>query len=120
MTVPGHRQLVYVDSDPVLRRLADATFRGEYIVESAASVEDLDDRIEPEVAMINLSDTAYPQPIWDSFCQQWPTVPVVIVLTTEAAAERDREALWALGPASMVVNPFSPDAMPRGVAAALS
>ena len=120
MTVPGHRQLVYVDSDPALRRLADATFRGEYIVESAASVEDLDDGIEPEVAMINLSDTAHPQPIWDSFCQQWPTVPVVIVLTMEAAIELDREALWALGPASMVVNPFSPDAMRRGVAAALS
>ncbi len=116
----GHPVLAYVDADPALRRFADTTFRGEYIVEAVASVEDMDDRIEPTVAIINLSDTTDPQPIWDQLCRQWPSVPAVMVLTTEAAIERDREALWALGPASIVVNPFSADALRRGVAAALA
>ena len=89
-------------------------------MEAVASVEDMDDRMEPAVAIINLSDTTDPQPIWDRLCRQWPTVPAMMVLTTEAAIEQDREALWALGPASIVVNPFSPDAMRRGVAAALA
>jgi hypothetical protein len=44
----------------------------------------------------------------------------VVVLTKKAAIKQDREALWALGPASIVVNPYSPDALRRGVVAALS
>ena len=120
MTRTGYPLLVYVDSDPALRRLADATFGDEYIVESVASVEDLGGEIEPAVAVINLSDAADPRPVWDQLTHRWPTVPTVVVLTTEASADQDREALWALGPASIVVNPFSPDAMRRGVAVALS
>ncbi len=73
------------------------------------------------MAVINLSDAADPKPVWDQLTHQWPTVPVVVVvLTTGASADQDREALWALGPASVVVNPFSPDAMRRGVVVALS
>jgi CheY-like chemotaxis protein len=120
MTVPGYPLLLYVDSDPALRRLADATFRTEYIVEAVASVEETYDGIEPAVAVINLSDEADPQRVWDILTERWPMVPAVVVLTTEAAMEKDREAFWALEPASMVVNPFSPDAMHRGVTVALS
>ncbi len=120
MTVPGYPILLYVDSDPVLRRSADATFRGEYIVEAVASVEEVQDGIEPAVAVINLSDETNPQPVWDRLTERWPMVPAVVVLTTEAAIEKDRETFWALDPASMVVNPFSRDAMRRGVTAALS
>ncbi len=46
-------------------------------------------------------------------------VPVVVVLSADAAIERDREVLWALGPA-IVVNPLAPGALRRAVAAALS
>jgi len=120
MARTGYLLLLYVDSDPGLRRLADATFGDEYIVESVASVEDLGGDIEPAVAVINLSDAADPKTVWDQLTHRWPTVPTVVVLTTEASADQDREALWALGPASVVVNPFSPDAMRRGVAVALS
>ena len=120
MTVPGYPLLLYVDSDAALRRLADATFRGEYIVEAVASVEEMHDGIEPAVAVINLSDETDPRPVWDRLTGRWPMVPAVVVLTTEAAIEKDREAFWALDPASIVVNPFSPDAMRRGVTAALS
>ncbi len=120
MNVFGYPHLVYVDSDPAMRRLADATFRGEYIVEAVASVEEMHDDIEPAVAVINLSDETDPQPVWDRLTGRWPTVPAVVVLTTEAAIEKDREVFWALDPASIVVNPFSPDAMRRGVTAALS
>ncbi len=116
----GYPLLLYVDSDPGLRRLADAIFHDEYLVESAASVEAMSADIEPAVVVINLSDVADPKPIWARLRHRWPTVPTVVVLTTEAAAEQDHEALWALGPASIVVNPFSPEAMRRGVAAALS
>ena len=120
MARTGYPLLLYVDSDPGLRRLTDATFGDEYIVESVASVEDLGGDIEPAVAVINLSDAADPRPVWDQLTHQWPTVRTVVVLTTEASADQDREALWALGPASVVVNPFSPDAMRRGVVVALS
>ena len=123
MTTSGYPLMLYVDSDPRLRRLADVTFRGEYIVESIASVDDMDgidSRLEPVVAVVNLSESTDPSQIWDRLCQQWPTVPAVMVLTIEAAIEQDREVLWALGPASIVVNPFSGDAMRRGVATALS
>ena len=120
MTVFGYPLLLYVDSDPALRRLADATFRAEYIVEAVASVEEMYDGIEPAVAVINLSDEADPQRVWDILTERLPMVPAVVVLTTEAAIEKDREAFWALEPASMVVNPFSPDAMHRGVTLALS
>ncbi len=61
----GYPLLLYVDSDPALRRLADAIFGDEYIVESVASVEDLGGDIEPAVAVINLSDAAGPRPVWD-------------------------------------------------------
>ncbi len=120
MARTGYPLLLYVDSDPALRRLADATFHNEYIVESVASVEDTGGDIEPAVVVINLSHVADPRPVWDQLTYLWPTVPAVVVLTTEAAADQDQEALWELGPASIVVNPFSPDAMRRGVAAALS
>ncbi len=120
MARTGYPLLLYVDSDPALRRLADATFRDEYVVESVASIEDMADGIDPAVVVINLSDTADPKPVWDQLTNRWPTVPAVVVLTPEAAADQDHEALWELGPAAIVVNPFSPDAMRRGVAAALS
>ena len=116
----GFPLLLYVDSDPALRRLADAMFHDEYIVESVASVEDMSADIEPAVVAINLSDVADPKPVLDRLRHRWPTVPTVVVLTTEAAAEQDHEALWELGPASIVVNPYSPEAMRRGVAEALS
>ncbi len=120
MTVPGYPLLLYVDTDPAMRRLADATFRGEYIVEAVASVEEMHDGIEPAVVVINLSDETDPQPVWDRLKGRWPTVPTVVVLTTEAGIEKAREALWALDPSSIVVNPFAPDAMRRGVTVALS
>jgi hypothetical protein len=45
---------------------------------------------------------------------------VVVVLSSEAAVGLDREALWVLGPASIVVNPLAPGALRNAVAAALS
>ncbi len=120
MTGRGHPLLVYVDADAALRRFAVTTFRDEYIVESVATVEEIHSVIEPAVAIINLSDATDLQPVWDGLTGRWPSVPAVVVLTKEAAIKRDREALWALGPASIVVNPYSPEAMRRGVVAALS
>jgi hypothetical protein len=120
MTGRGHPLLVYVDPDPALRRFAVTTFRGEYIVESVATVEEIHSVIEPAVAIINLSDATDPQPVWDRLTGRWPSAPAVVVLTKKAAIKQDREALWALGPASIVVNPYSPDALRRGVVAALS
>ena len=120
LTGRGHPLLVYVDPDAPLRRHVKAIFRGEYVVESVATVEDLHYVMEPAVAIINLSDATEPQAVWNTLTSRWPTVPAVAVLTAEAAIKRDREALWALGPASIVVNPYSPDAIRRGVAAALS
>jgi hypothetical protein len=120
MTERGHPLLVYVDSDAALRRLAVTTFRDEYIVESVATVEDVHSVIEPAVAIINLSDATDPQPVWDRLTGRWPSAPAVVVLTKEASIKRDRKALWALKPASIVVNPYAPDALRRGVVVALS
>ena len=64
MTTSGYPLMLYVDSDPRLRRLADATFRGEYIVESIASVDDMDgidSTLEPAVAVVNLSESTDPR-----------------------------------------------------------
>jgi len=85
MARTGYPLLLYVDLDPALRRLADATFRDEYVVESVASVEDMGGDIEFAVAVINLSHAADPKPVWDQLTHRWPTVPVVMVLTPEAA-----------------------------------
>ena len=120
MTGRGHPLLVYIDADAALRRFALTTFRDEYTVESVATVDDVHSVIEPAVAIINLSDAADPQTVWDRLTGRWPSAPAVVVLTKQAAIKRDREALWALEPASIVVNPYSPDALRRGVVAALS
>lgn len=119
MAERGRPLLLYVDSDPVLRRLANATFRGEYVVESVATVDDVHNVIEPAVALINLSDSLNPRSAWNRLTHRWPTVPAVMLLSTEAV-ERNRETFWAMEPAAMVINPDSSDAMRRGVAAALS
>jgi DNA-binding response OmpR family regulator len=119
-TLPGYLPLLYVDPEATQRDFADAVFRGEYAVESAASIEEVDDRVEVAVIVINLSDAADPNPAWEKLTHRWPSVPVVVVLSSEAASERDREALWALGPASIVVNPLAPGALRHAVAAALS
>ena len=120
MTERGHPLLVYVDPDAPLRRHVKAIFRGAYVVESVATVEDLHYVMEPAVAIINLSDATDPQPVWDRLTGRWPSAPAVVVLTKEASIKRDRKALWALKPASIVVNPYAPDALRRGVVVALS
>jgi hypothetical protein len=119
-TLPGYRPLLYIDPEATQRDFADAVFRGEYAVESAASIEEADDRVEVAVIVINLSDAADPNPAWEKLTHRWPSVPVVVVLSPEAAVERDREALWALGPASIVVNPLAPGALRHAVTVALS
>ena len=120
MTGRGHPMLVYVESDPRLRRLAAATFKDEYTVEAVPTVDDVHCVVDPAVAIINLSESTDPGTTWDRLTRRWPAVPTVIVLSTEAAIERDREAFWALKPAAIVVNPDSAETMRRGVAAALS
>jgi DNA-binding response OmpR family regulator len=112
--------LLYVDADATQRDFAAAVFRGEYVVESGASIEELHDRADAAVILINLSDAADPNLVWQKLTNRWPSVPVVVVLSADAAIERDREVLWALGPASIVVNPLAPGALRRAVAAALS
>lgn len=119
-TLPGYRPLLYIDPEAIQRDFADAVFRGEYAVESVASIEEVDDRVEVAVIVINLSEAADPNPAWEKLTRRWPSAPVVVVLSSEAAVERDREALWVLGPASIVVNPLAPGALRNAVAAALS
>jgi hypothetical protein len=119
-TLPGYRPLLYVDPEATQRDFADAVFRGEYAVESVASIEEVDDRVEVAVIVINLSDAADPNPAWEKLTHRWPSAPVVVVLSSEAAVGLDREALWVLGPASIVVNPLAPGALRNAVAAALS
>ena len=120
VNTPPDPPLLYVDPDATQRDFADAVFRGEYVVESGASIEDLHDRADAAVILINLSDAADPNLVWQKLTNRWPSVPVVVVLSADAAIERDREVLWALGPASIVVNPLAPGALRRAVAAALS
>ena len=120
VNTPPDPPLLYVAADATQRDFADAVFRGEYVVESGASIEDLHDRDDAAVILINLSDAADLNLVWQKLTNRWPSVPVVVVLSADAAIERDREVLWALGPASIVVNPLAPGALRRAVAAALS
>lgn len=113
--------MLYIDPDPTRRHLVDAILRGDYVVEPVASMEDLhDDDMELAVIVINLSTATDPKSTWEELRRRWPTVPVVVALSADALAERDHEALWALGPACIAVNPFAPGALRRAVDTALS
>lgn len=120
MAERGQPLLVYVDADSRLRRLVTATFRYDYTVETAASVAEVHCMVDPVALMINLSDDLDPETSWEQLTARWPSIPAVIILTTDAAIRSDCESYWALQPAAMVVNPDSADALERGVQLALS
>jgi CheY-like chemotaxis protein len=103
--------LLYVEPNPVLRRLGAAILRDVYTVVPVASIDDPDRGYEPEVIVLDLSNVAGAKGIWGVLTRRWPAVPVVVVTT--AAAERDIDMLRALGPVAVVVKPFVPDICAR-------
>ena len=110
--------MLYVEPNPVLRRLGAAILRDVYTVVPVASIDDTDSRCEPEVIVLDLSNVAGARGIWGVLNRRWPAVPVVVVTT--AAAERDIDMLRALGPAVVVVKPFVPAALRQAIAEAVS
>jgi len=116
--MPTHALLLYVEPNPVLRRLGAAILGDDYTVASVASIDDSDRGYEPEVIVLDLSNVAGAQRVWGAVTRRWPAVPVVVVTT--AAAERDIDMLRALGPVAVVVKPFVPDALRQAIAEAVS
>ncbi len=116
--MPTHTPLLYVEPNPVLRRLGAAILRDVYAVVSVASINDTDSGCEPEVIVLDLSNVAGARGTWGVLTRRWPAVPVVVVTT--AAAERDIDMLRALGPAAVVVKPFVPAALRQAIAEAVS
>ncbi len=110
--------LLYVEPNPVLRRLGAAILRDVYTVVSVASIDDSDRGHEPEVIVLDLSNVAGAKGIWGVLTRRWPAVPVVVVTT--AAADRDIDRLRALGPVAVVVKPFVPDVLRQAIAEAVS
>lgn len=117
---PLYRTLVYVDPDEQQRQFADAVLRGDFAVESAASIEDLGASIEAAVVVVNLSEVSDPASIWDTLTERWPSIPVVVVLTPESRTGLDRKDVWTMGAASIVVNPLASGALRGAVSAAVS
>ncbi len=111
-------RLLYVEPNPVLRRLGAALLRDVYTVVPVASIDDSDSGHEPEVIVLDLSNVEGARGTWDVLTRRWPAVPVVVVTT--AAAERDIDMLRALGPVAVVVKPFLPDVLRQAIAEAVS
>ncbi len=101
--MPTHALLLYVEPNPVLRRLGAAILGDVYTVVSVASIDDSDRGYQPEVIVLDLSNVAGAQRVWGVVTRRWPSVPVVVVTT--AAAERDIDMLRALGPVAVVAEP---------------
>ena len=116
--MPTHALLLYVEPNPVLRRLGAAILGDVYTVVSVASIDASDGGYEPEVIVLDLSNVAGARSVWDVVTRRWPAVPVVVVTT--AAGEHDVDMLRALGPAAVVVKPFVPAALRQAIAEAVS
>ncbi|MCZ6518817.1 MAG: hypothetical protein O6853_03365 [Actinobacteria bacterium] len=116
--MPKHALLLYVEPNPVLRRLGAAILGDVYTVVSVASIHDSVRGYEPEVIVLDLSNVERARGTWGVLTRRWPAVPVVVVTT--AAAERDIDMLRALGPVAVVVKPFLPDALREAIAKAVS
>ena len=113
-----HALLLYVEPNPVLRRLGAAILRDVYTVVSVASIQDSDGGDEPAVIVLDLSNVATARGVWGAVTRRWPTVPVVVVTT--AAAQPEMEVLRTFGPSAVVLKPFVPDALRQAVAGAVS